>query len=299
MPALLLHFTLAQETLALPDVPREIAEACNEERGAFLLGAVLPDLPYHAHFWRQVARHFLRRPYLLTEWGDLMHTRGTGRLAVAILCHLRRSHLQPAEERKVMALAAGYLSHLAVDRAAHPAINALVSRHLTASEAPSALHARLERIQSLFYHRDRLGHDIAGSPFPRKAVLEMAGTGLLRPTLETPLWNAFRAASLETHGRAPSPALLREWLAGVTAYGCLMSSPLGRTERLKGDLAALRSTFYQGPSTDLRSPLAQGMELTLEYWHAALEVLRADRVTEEVRQCFLARVPDVDLGTGA
>ncbi len=74
MPALLLHMTMAQEAVDRSDVPPLIAEAAARERAALILGSVLPDLPYHANFSRQLVRHLARRVYLLSEWGDVLHT---------------------------------------------------------------------------------------------------------------------------------------------------------------------------------------------------------------------------------
>jgi hypothetical protein len=299
MPALLLHLTLAKETAARGDAPAELAAALQAQRPALLLGSILPDLPYHARFAQQLARHLLRREYLLTEWGDLWHTRGTGQLAIAMIEHAVRHQLAGVEREQVLALVAGYLSHHAVDRVVHPVINQLVQRHRLPREPVVVIHARLERYQSLFYHLDRVGFDIAGTPLPRQMVREVAGSGLLHPMLPSSLWLALRAATLEVHGRTPDPSQLRDWLWGVTAYGHLFGSPAGRLERLRGDRGALRTTFYQGPAVDLAAPLQQAMDLTIDYWHAALDVVNADRINGEVRTAFLQHVPDVDFSTGA
>jgi hypothetical protein len=300
MPALLVHLTAARETARRKEAPPRLASALTEEEPAFLLGSILPDLPYHADFGHQVARHLLHRPYLHTEWGDLLHTRGTGRLALAFLTHLRRSHLPLQEERRVLALGAGYLSHHAMDRCVHPLIHRLVDRNLGVHALPPEnLHNRLEHYQNVFFHEDRLGLDIAGSPYARRMVGQIAGAGLLWSRLEESLWLALRSALLETHGRLPSQRLIRDWLFGTSAYAHLFSSPLGRAERIKGDRKKLRAEFYLGPEVDLLTPLHQAMDLTVEYWRAAETVIEAERITSEVRSVFLQRVPDVDFSTGA
>jgi hypothetical protein len=298
MPALVLHLTMAKDALAAGrDVP-ELGLAATAQQPSFLLGAILPDLPYHASFARQVLRHLRGHAYLSSEWGDLFHYRATGRLALAMLAHVLRSHLGEQERAQVVAMAAGYLSHLAVDATLHPFIQQLVKRHLRPGQPADALHARLERYQSLLFHRDRLGLDLAGSPWPRRMIGEVAGVGLLRCELPAAVWAAFRIACLQSHGRAPGRAEVRDWLWGVAAYGQLMSSPAGRCERLRGDLARLRAEFYQGEGVDLCSPLQTAIELTLEHWKAASEVLRAQHLTAAARQLFLQRVPDLDLATG-
>ena len=106
-------------------------------------------------------------------------------------------------------------------------------------------------------------------------------------------------ACLDTHGRAPRRDEVRGWLWGIAAYGRLMSSSLGRRERLDGDPARLRAEFYQGEAVDLYTPLGQAIELTLEYWRAAAEVLAAGRLDGAVRERFQRAVPDLDLATGS
>lgn len=300
MPALLVHLTLAQQAVDRADAPAQLVEAAHRREDALLLGSVLPDLPYHARFGQQLLRHLTGREYLLSEWGDIFHTRRSGQLALGLLRHLVRAHLPDEERWAVLALLAGYLCHHAVDRVVHPTINLLVARHEgDFSLPPSAVHERLERYQSLFFHQDLLGHDILCTPFPRRLVGQIAGAGLLRPTLERPLARALRAACLETHGRAPTAAEWSDWLWGTTAYGTLLSTPVARTERPKAPLAEVRERYYQGPGVDLIAPLSAGLEATLDAWRAAVAVLNADRVSAEVREVFLRAVPDVDLGTGS
>ena len=299
MPALLVHLTIAKQTAARGAELAELGQAAASERSALLLGAVLPDLPYHARFGHQMIRHLLRREYLRSEWGDILHHHGTGRLALALLSHLQRAHLAARERAQVVALLAGYLSHLAVDTVLHPLIDALVTKHLRPGESPDAVHSRIERYQNLLLHLELLGVELFGSRHPRCMVAEVAGVRLLRPDLPEPLWQAFEVACLDTHGRAPRRAELRSWLWGIAAYGQLMSSPAGFGERLPRDREAIRAEFYQGEGVDLRTPLESAIGLTLGYWRAALHVLRAERVDNAVRRRFRDQLPDLDLSTGS
>ena len=303
MPALLLHMTLAREMTTRADAAGPLAEAAKAAPDALLLGSILPDLPYHARFIGQLVRHLAGREYLLSEWGDVLHTRGTGRLALSFLAHARRSHLSAEARDRVLALAAGYLSHHTVDRVVHPVVNRVVERELGSGASggapPLRVHERIERHQSLFHHEDLLGHELPGSPYPRRMVGQMAGSGLHRPMLDEPLRRAFRAACLETHGRAPGRPQLSDWLWGTTVYGVLLSSPLGRLERPSGDRAQLRARYYRGPRIDLASPLALAQDVTVRAWRAGDRLLEADRLDDEARAVFLALVPDVDLGSGA
>jgi hypothetical protein len=298
MPALLLHLTLGRQAAEQAGIPEAVARAAEASPGALLLGSILPDLPYHFKFGRQLLRHLTRRAYLHSEWGDLLHTRGTGRLALALLAHIRRSFPGPRERQQLLALAAGYISHHAVDRTCHPVVQQVVRQRLQAGEHHNVMHSRVERYQSLIYHHDLLGYDIAGTPFGARLLRQTAGTGLLRPRLPEPLWLALRASCIETHGRVPAAAEVRDWLWGITAYGAVFSSPSGRMERLHGDLDQLRQTWYQGPGIDLLTPIHRAQEVTRDCWQAAMQVLDAGQLTGEVRRAFLQQVPDIDMGTG-
>lgn len=301
MPALLVHLTAARQTLdraqSFPELEAIVA-AARAEPASYLLGAIFVDLPYHARFGLQLALHLTGRAYLASEWGDILHTRATGGLGLALLAHLGRSHLRGADRTRVLALAAGYLSHHALDRSVHPVIQERVAARLAPGQPPNRLHSDLERYQNLLYHQD-LGIAIAGAPYAREVTGEVEGVSLLRPRLSEVTWSALRAALLETHGRTPAPRELADWLFGIAAYGALMASPLGRREGIRGEVAAARREHYQGPEVDLVTPLERGIELTLDYLRAALAVLAADRLTVEAREVFQRRVPDVDLGTGA
>ena len=298
MPALLLHLTLAEQTLEQAGIPASISQAVRQWPGVYLLGSILPDLPYHAQLGRQLVRHLLKREYLHSPWGDVFHTRGTGTLPLAMLAHLRRSHLDPADAAQVLALAAGYLSHYAVDRLGHPMIQQLVAQH-RGHEPAVVVHARLENYQSQFYHRDLLGHDIPATPFAARLVCRVAGCTLLTPALPAVTWEALRAACLQTHGRAPRPAEVRDWLRGIAGYGRLFSSRLGRMELPAGDPEQLRERWYQGPGVDLVAPLSRARRMTLTCWEAAAQLLSAERLTAEVQAAFLSCAPDIDLGMGA
>lgn len=299
MPALLLHMTLAKELAEQTDSSTRLVQAAQSETAALLLGSIIPDLPYHEKMAEQIVRHLFRRNYLLSEWGDLLHTRGTGQLALGMLAFLRRGKLSAAEQRPVMAMVAGYLSHYALDRVVHPLINQLVEKDGGFTMATEAFHSDMERYQNLFYHLDKLGYDIFGTSYPRQLINEMAGAGLLNPRLPLQLKLALRSALLEVHGRTPQDRQWSSWLRGVTQYGQLVSSLVGRHERLRGDLSALRAQYYQGPKLDLAQPLKRASEITLDYWRCAEAVLAAERLTNEVREGFLTRVADVDLAAGA
>jgi hypothetical protein len=293
-----MHLTLVQQALEQPGVPEEVLRAGRRNEDALLLGAILPDLPYHARFFNQLARHLSGSKYLHSEWGHVVHTRRTGRFAVSLLAHLDREHPAPDDAERLLALTAGYICHHAVDRLGHPRVQELVGRRLKAGEPHIVLHSRIERYQSLLYHLDLLGVEIPGTPFPRDLTARCAGASLAHARLEDLLWEAVRSTYLETHGHTPSRKEVDDWIWGITAYGALFSSPMGRRERLERPADEIRQRWYKGDGVDLETCLHQSLKLTVQGWQAAVELLRAPRITAQARQAFLETVPDIDLETG-
>src|SRR3989339_2233566 len=112
MPALLLHLTFGRKLLEEASGPENILKVCQKETAAFLLGTILPDLPYHERIGRQVLCHLLKRSYLSSTWGDILHCRQTGFLAFALLAHSKRALLNSESTDRILALVAGFLSHL-------------------------------------------------------------------------------------------------------------------------------------------------------------------------------------------
>ena len=298
MPSLLMHLTLVQQALEQPGVPEPVLRAGRHHEDALLLGSILPDLPFHARFFNQLARHLLSRKYLHSHWGHVVHTRRTGQFALALLAHLDREHPGPHEAERLLALTAGYICHHAVDRLGHPEVQALVARRLEPGAPHIVLHSRIERYQSLLYHLDLLGYEIPGTPFPRQLTAQAAGASLGRVRLEDLLWEAVRSTYLETHGHTPTRRQVDDWIWGITAYGALFASAVGRRERLERPAHEIRERWYRGDGVDLETCLHRALELTALGWQAAVEVLKAPRITADVRETFLKVVPDIDLETG-
>ncbi len=298
MPSLIMHLTLARQAAASPGVPLEVLRAVRGHEDALLLGAILPDLPFHARFFNQLARHLTGRKYLHSQWGHVVHTRRTGQFALSLLAHLDREHPSKQARDRMLALAAGYICHHAVDRLGHPQVQELVGRRLSPGEAHIVLHSRIERYQSLLYHLDLLGHEIPGTPYAREITSEVAGASLGRARLEDLLWEALRSTYLETHGRTPSRRQVDDWIWGITAYGALFSSAMGRRERLERPASEIRQRWYRGDDVDLETCLGDALELTVQGWRAAADLLDAGRITPATRAVFLEAVPDIDLETG-
>jgi len=302
MPAFLLHATASDECAARADVPSSFAEAFTRAPGARRLGAVFVDLPYFTAFPLQVVRHFVGRVSLSDPWGHVFHTRGVGRFALALLESVRRRHLDiRAEGAAAIAFVGGYLSHHAMDRLIHPIVQCHVREELARRGGWfESHHTEVEKYQSLFFHEERFGHDIMGSPYPREVTGSFPGASPWAARVPAELASVIESAVVEVHARAPSRATLDAWLRWTSWYGRLLSGRHGWREglaALAGDAAALRRRFYV--DTDLAGQVDRATELTLDYLRAADELLRADAVDRAARVRFLDAVPDVDLDVGS
>lgn len=301
MPAFLLHATASDECASRAGVPAGFAAAFTRAPGARRFGAVFVDLPYFTAFPLQIARHFRGRVSLSDPWGHVFHTRGVGRFALALVEAVRRRHLDARDDgAAAIAFLGGYLSHHAMDRLIHP----IVQRHVREELARSggwfeSHHTEAEKYQSLFFHQERLGHDIMGSPYPRDVTSSFPGASLWAARVPSELASVIESAVVEVHAHAPSRATLDAWLRWTSWYGVLLSGKQGWREGVAAlaDAAALRRRYYT--DTDLAGQVDRATALTLEYLRAAEEVLRAEAIDRAARARFLDMVPDVDLDVGS
>lgn len=300
MPALLLHMTVADRIATEAALPDVLGASIRNEPGAYLLGSILPDLPYHGAFWRQCARHLMKMRYRDCPWGDLLHARGTADFAVGFLGYLHRTVLSPSERHAVIALLGGYLTHYAMDTVVHPVINQLVALRLGREGGEAqALHSDVERWQSLFFHYDLIGEDITGTDYPKKLIGRMAGSGLVQPGLAPSLERPVNAAFAYAHGRMPRKAELRDWLRGVTEYGFLVSSSIGhRIEGFSKGAETMRSERYEIPGYDLRRVILTATDRISEIFGLTESLLETEAYGPESRSIFYRGVPNLDLDSG-
>ncbi len=301
MPAFLLHAT-ASDLLARSDrLPARFERAFACAPGARRLGAVFVDLPYFTAFPLQVARHFVGRVSLSDPWGHVFHTRGVGRLALAVVEGVRRRHLEAREGgAEAIAFLGGYLSHHAMDRLIHPVVQRHVREHLAASGGWfESHHTEAEKYQSLFFHHELLGRDIMGTEYPLQVTATFPGASRWRARLPEELAAVIEGAIVEVHARTPSRRQLDAWLRWTSWYGRLLSSGQGWREGIDAltDAEKLKRRYYT--ETGVAQLVDQATALTLDYLRAADETLACETLDRAMRARFLEAVPDVDLDVGA
>ncbi len=260
MPAPLIHIQGALRLLRDDRLPEPLARAATTRPWAYHLGSVLVDLPLFDRFPLKVALFLARRPYPESWWGTIIHGHGAGSIAAALL---GRAGAAGEHRAELLALGAGVLTHLALDRVMHVPIEEAVRRHLRSGEAHSQLHEALENYQSLVWHRAHLGCDGVGSSWVDYIEVAPEGARTLPPWLSGLLGEILG----EVYGQGPPRWQLDRWAAGLTGYRELLRTPLARVMvRGSEKLAHERSWVAE---VELAPAYERALELGAGYLEAA------------------------------
>ncbi len=200
-----------------------------------------------------------------SPWGAILHDGGAVTLLTALLDIARAE-----DDATFGAIALGLASHLAIDRALHPLINALARAHPHGDHRSS--HREVEKFQSICFHEAYLGRDLMGDPgISRHLTIHLTGE-LDRPALARPLLAAFGRA----FGRAPSAREFAGLGRGYRAHTWLLGSPLGRRIAPPAAKEAARPVFLAGRWGTFADHLAAAVTASLPVIDAAAAVLEAD-----------------------
>jgi hypothetical protein len=258
MPSPLLHIQGALRLRQGGRLPAVLDAIVGRETWAYMLGAMVPDLPLFDHFRLKVGLFLVKRPYPESRWGTVLHSRGAGSLVAALL----ERALGPGAEA-VRAMAAGMLTHVALDRAMHEPIEAAVRAHIRPTETPAQLHEALENYQSLVWHRAHLGCDGVGTPWLREITLGPNGARRLPPWLVAVLRDALRS----TYAAAPGTDQVDRWADGLHEYRTLLQTPVARIGVRSSELLARRRPWVAG--VELQPAFERGLDLAATLLEAA------------------------------
>jgi hypothetical protein len=217
MPAEGVHLTALREALAAPSLDGGVRRRIVRREEGARLGALLVDLPYFDRYVGEVVRYALGLAARPSPWGAQLHDGG----AIALFGAVLRLARQRRDET-LGAIGLGLASHLAIDRALHPLVNALARRHPHGDHGSS--HREVEKFQSICFHEEYLGRDLMGDPRIARYLTLHHAHDLGDPGFAAPILAAFRDA----FGEAPSPAELARMGRGYRAHAALLGSPIGR-----------------------------------------------------------------------
>ena len=285
MAAEAVHMTALDESVLGPRVPtaREVSSLVERHRSLARFGAVLVDLAYFEGFGSVALRHITGLPPARSAWGDRFHN-GPTELLFALLRRVRdgrASELRggPGKER-VLAVAMGLASHLAVDVVTHPLINRIAdARAKTLGTSEATEHQIVERMQSVVFHERFLGRNIFG----RNAFYEHLAIPAHEVIDDDRFWRLLESALVESFGRAPSRFEVRAWARGYRQYARVLGSPLGRLLVTESDKEEAQDVLYRGKDFDFDDVFKLAEKKSTEYVESAYAFARGD-IGENVLQ---------------
>jgi hypothetical protein len=187
----------------------------------------------------------LKLPTAVSKWGDELHHGRPMLIAKSLFWRARGLYADGADAAadRVLALALGFVSHLAVDASLHPLVNRLArARAERIGDHPLRQHTEVEKFQSVLFHEARNGFDFMGRPefaahisVPARLIHEDAA-----------LRAAFCAGLEVALGHAPSQALLVDWARGYSQYVWLVSSIAGKTLAPERAKRSIHDEVYAG-----------------------------------------------------
>jgi hypothetical protein len=295
VPAEGIHLTALREAMAAPALGAAARRRIARHEDAARLGALLVDLPYFDRYLGEVVRYLAGVAARPSPWGARLHEGGAVALMRALLAVAR---VDP--DPRIGAIALGLASHVAIDRALHPLVNALARAHPHGDHGSS--HREVEKFQSICFHEAYLGRDLMGQPGIRHHLtIHLAGT-LDDAAIARPLQAAFTRA----FGHAPTVRELARLGRGYRSHTRLLGSPLGRRIAPPAAKEAARPRYLHGGWGAFAEHLAAAIDASLAVIDAAADVLDAVAGDLEAAGDALTRVfpagtidpagDDVDLG---
>lgn len=281
MPAEGIHLTSLREAATSAQLDASARVFVVRHDDAARLGALLVDLSYFDRFAGEVIRYVARRPPRPSPWGARLHQGGAVELLDAMLEVARQDR-----EGTTAAIALGLASHLAIDRALHPLVNALARRHRGGIDHDTS-HREVEKFQSICFHEQYMGRDLMGTDPLRhllavQRIERLGDREVARPVLAA-FARAFGAAAL-------TPAELARWGRGYRSHVWLLGTPLARRIAPPAAKDAARPLYLHGAWGEFASHLAAAIAESIRVINAAAAVLDASDRDLPAARAALSRV---------
>jgi hypothetical protein len=290
MPGATLHLTFVS---LLPDaaIPAPFARAIALAPRHAQLGAMALDLPYYDNMALMALRYGLNRPAELRPWGRRLHDAGAAALVYARLCaRVRRpgggARSLPAPAR--LALVAGVASHLALDVALHDLVHFIARREAARGAHDESFYHRLaEKFHSMFFHLDRFGADLIGSPRWLERTKLTPGASLLWRRHDPAVADLWLGALADQFGEAPTLAEWSGWLRSFVQFGWLTSGALAARNTRRYSTPANRRTYYSNDQFHFPDHLAAAVALAERILTLTARHLESGRDDDDARAAFV------------
>jgi hypothetical protein len=293
VPAEAIHLSaLADLRQRSPGLRRTLGSPRAE--AAARVGAMFVDLPYFQHMRRGLLRYLVGLPQADSPWGDRFHQRAPIALGVRLAeegASLRRERATREDGDALVALAAGYFSHAAVDTALHPLVNRLALARGARLGTPGFIreHQEVEKLQSVLFHEARHGIDYLGTAQLAAfvaidwRVLERSG----------PVCIAIERAMSSALGLAPKRGDYASWARGYRFFVSVISGPLGRRAVSPADKERERPELLY--ACDLPGRFTAAVERSERWIDALLAYVDDGRFDASARVALDRHIPEQSL----
>lgn len=288
MPTLLLHLIAVERLAAAPrDLPAAMARALVDDLPYARFGAALPSLPL-----LEGARGVLSfgRPRPVDERVRRLHDRAPVAFGLKLAELVASGALVGSDAG--LAVVCGYFTHVCVDRALAPCVDALVPAQRKVGESAEEARARIDWLQALFFLRELHGRDMLGRPALRERLQLLKHEGIPWQGVGGGLYELVRLAALEALELRIDKAELDGWVRNAYLAGRILGSPLGRARGLPNYSSLSQRELYQGPDVDIPRALAQALERAREALRGVAGYMERGRFTAKARGRFCAAFPE-------
>ncbi|HEY3353835.1 MAG TPA: hypothetical protein VGQ83_11345 [Polyangia bacterium] len=287
MPGATLHVTFI-DLLQDAAIPAPFAQAIAAHPRLAHYGAMALDLPYYGNMALMAIRYGLNRPAEFRPWGKRIHDEGGAVPIFARLCaRMRDASAVPEAGR--LALLAGVASHIALDVAQHDLVRFIARREAARGEGDESFHHRYaEKFHSMFFHLDRFGRDVIGSPEWLELTRLTEGGSLLWRRHDPAVTGLWLGALADHYGDAPTVSQWTDWQRNFIHFGFLTSGFLAARNTRLYSTPENRRIYYSNDLFHFPDHMDAAFRLAERMLTLTAEYLDAGRFDDGARKQFLA-----------
>ena len=295
MPAPQFHLTFGELVAHHPQIRADVRAAALAEPVYTHLGSIFHDLPYYGNMIAEAIRYGFRRPAIDAPWAYRMHCIRPDRFVAS---YVRAARMTPGlTEREGLALVGGLLSHCALDLTLHPLVNYCARRDTVLYGGHETFHHRVvEKYHALFFHVERFGSDVMGTPEYRLKTRVVKDSHPHRPTAEPQLIAFMREAYRHAYGNAPVPSRWTTWVRNFRHFGLATGNPLVlRNSRKKCKSELLYRRYFKCADFDFNAFYAHSERRVAELVNLAADYYTSGdfSTAAEDEFCHRARIDNL------
>lgn len=232
MASTAMHIAIADQLLQKIPNKNKTHKIILNNKWAYTLGSIFPDLPFFENFWSRVAFFFIKKPYPGSRWGYVTHWRRPFLFAF---------NLSQIEQDDINALILGYLTHVYVDIAVHTSIEPLINENILPSQYPVSIHETIENYHSVMWHRKYKGIDDLGSEYIKNLIKVTPDDEKVPFIFKIDIFKSMDRA----FGQIPLNKTFNNWIKGILTYANFMSTPAGKVSISKTEETVSENSWIE------------------------------------------------------